>query len=68
MRKRYKFIKKLRYNKFHNEFLLSIPSKIRDRMDLEEGEQVKVELLNYNEILVTRVKGSTEDEKENEED
>lgn len=55
MKKKFTFIKKLRYNRTHNEFLVSIPSKIRDRLDLEEGQHVQVELEENKKIIITKV-------------
>lgn len=60
MKKKFTFVKKLRYNRLHNEFLVSIPSKIRDRIDLEEGEFVKVELEDNGKIIITKNLDSNE--------
>lgn len=47
--------RKVRFNKRHNEFLLSIPSKIRDKMELEQGDQVEFEYKEEN-IIVKKIK------------
>lgn len=55
MRKKLIYNKKLRFNRLHNEFLLSIPSKIRDKMDLEEGDIVEVEYKEES-LIVKKIK------------